>query len=143
MKSIEAKSTRVIVARIYPDEDIIDSIIKLVRDRDLKSGLINVIGAVKKTTIGFFDLRTKKYTFKTIEEDLELLSCMGNLSFRDGEPVVHLHVNLGKSDFSVIGGHLSQPTIISVTGEVYIYEVDKKFLRAVDPQIGLALLDLK
>ncbi len=143
MKIVEAKGTRVIVARIYPDEDIIDSITRIVKEKNVKSGLVNVIGACKKATIGFFDLLSKKYSFKTIEEDLELLSCMGNLSFKDGEPVVHLHVNLGKSDFSVMGGHLSQPTIISVTGEAYIYEIDKKLPRALDPQIGLALLDLK
>ena len=67
---------------------------------------------------------------------------MGNISFKDNEPVIHLHVSIGKDDYSIIGGHLSQPTIVSITAEVYIYEIKQTIIRATDPQFGLNLLDL-
>ena len=67
---------------------------------------------------------------------------MGNIAHINTGPIIHLHVSVGREDYSIIGGHLSQPSIISVTGEVYIYEIDEKLKRAVDPQFGLSLLDL-
>jgi len=142
MRSKETKLDRVIVARIHPNEDLIDEITKIARLHEIKGGLINVIGAFKKVTLGYFDLRSKDYEFKTLEEDVELWSAMGNLSRKDGEPIIHLHVMVGKKDYSILGGHLGQPSIISVTGEVYIYEVNQEIQRAQDPQFGLSLLDL-
>jgi len=142
MKSIETNVGRVIVGRIMPDEDLFDAIIEIIKKHNVKSGLINVIGAFKKFTIGYFDLETKEYNFKTFDEPVELISCMGNISYKDGEPLIHIHVSIGRGDYSIIGGHLSQPSIISVTGEVYIYEIDQKLIRTNDPQFDLSLLDL-
>ena len=142
MKSIETNVGRVIVGRIMPDEDIFDAIIEIIKKHNVKSGLINVIGAFKKFTIGYFDLETKEYNFKTFDEPVELISCMGNISYKDGEPLIHIHVTIGRGDYSIIGRHLSQPSIISVTGEVYIYEIDQKLIRTNDPQFDLSLLDL-
>ena len=142
MKSIETNIGRVIVGRIMPGEDVIDSIKDLVKEYNIKAGLVNVIGALNKITIGYFDIGTKTYNFKTFEEDVELIACMGNISHKDGEPIIHLHITLGREDYSLFGGHLSQPSTVSVTGEVYIYEIEKKLERANDAQFDLSLLDL-
>ncbi|MHA1254064.1 MAG: PPC domain-containing DNA-binding protein [Promethearchaeota archaeon] len=142
MKSIKTKVRRVIVGKIEPDEDIIDSITDLVKTQNITSGFINIIGALKKITIGFFDLNSMKYNFKTFDEDVELISCKGNISYKEGEPIIHLHVAIGREDFSLIGGHLSQPSIVSVTGEVFIFEIADKLNRAIDPKFGLTLMDL-
>ncbi len=142
MKSIETNIGRVIVARVMPDEDLIDAIKDIVKKYNIKAGLINIIGAFKKFTIGYFDINAKKYEFKTFEENVELISCMGNISYKDGEPIIHIHISVGREDYNIIGGHLSTPSIVSVTGEVYIYEIGQKLNRAVDPQFGLSLLDL-
>lgn len=142
MKKIETKIKRVIVGKIEPDEDLIESIIKMVKDSDIKSGYINCIGALKKITIGYFDIESKEYLTRTIEEYVELVSCKGNISFKDGKPIIHLHVSIGTRDYNIIGGHLMQPSIVSITGEVYILEIDKKIKRVIDPQFGLSLLAL-
>ncbi|MBN1802769.1 MAG: DNA-binding protein [Candidatus Lokiarchaeota archaeon] len=142
MNSIECNIGRVIVGKILPDEDIIDAIKEMVLKHDIKSGLVNVIGALKKTTIGYFDIEIKNYKFKTLDEDVELISCMGNVSYDHAGPIVHLHVSLGKNDFNVIGGHLSQPSIVSITAEVLIYEINHKLTRSTDPMFGLSLLNL-
>lgn len=142
MKSVETKIGRVIVGKILPGEDLIDAVTEIVKKHEIKSGLINIIGALKQFTIGYFNLHTKQYNFKTFNEDVELISCMGNVAYKDGEPMIHLHVTVGKDDFSILAGHLSQPSIISVTGEVYIYEIAQKLNRVNDPQFDLSLIDL-
>ncbi len=142
MKSTEIAVGRVIVAKIEPNEDLFDAIKELIKKHKIKSGLINVIGALKQFTIGYFDIEKKKYNFKTFDEDIELISCMGNIAFKDNEPIIHLHVSVGKDDYSIIGGHLSQPSVVSITAEVYIYEINQTLTRANDPQFDLSLLDL-
>ncbi len=142
MKSKETTVGRVIIAKIEPNEDIFDAIKEIIKKHNVKSGLLNVIGALKQFTIGFFNIDTKEYNFKTFDEDVELISCMGNISFKDKEPIIHLHVSVGKDDYGIIGGHLSQPSIVSITAEVYIYEINQTVLRANDPQFDLSLLDL-
>ena len=142
MKSTETAVGRVIVAKIEPNEDLFDAIKELIKKHKIKSGLINVIGALKQFTIGYFDIEKKKYNFKTFNEDIELISCMGNIAFKDNEPIIHLHVSVGKDDYSIMGGHLSQPSVVSITAEVYIYEINQTLTRANDPQFDLSLLDL-
>ncbi|MFX1394717.1 MAG: PPC domain-containing DNA-binding protein [Promethearchaeota archaeon] len=142
MKSIETNIGRVIVARVMPNEDLIDATKDIVKNHDVKSGLINIIGAFKIFTIGYFNLSTKEYNFKTFEEEVELISCMGNVSYKNGDPLIHIHVSVGKDDYNIIGGHLSQPSIISITAEVFIYEIDQKLNRVNEKAFNLSLLEL-
>lgn len=142
LKSIDAKVSRVIVGKVEPNEDLIDAITKLVKTYNIKAGLLNCIGAFKKFTIGYFDLDKKEYKLKTFDENVELVSCLGNIAYKNGKPIIHAHVSVGRPDFSIIGGHLSQPSIISVTGEIYILEIDQKLNRSLDPQFNLFLLNI-
>ena len=142
MNSILTDIGRVIAGKVLPNEDLIDAIREMVMKHEITSGFINSIGALKKATIGFFDINKKEYNFKTFEEAFELISCMGNIAYNGNEPIIHLHVTLGREDLSVISGHLSQPSIISITAEVAIYETKKKITRVKDPQSKLMLLDL-
>ncbi len=142
LKSIDAKVSRVIVGKVEPDEDLIDAITKLVKTYNIKAGLLNCIGAFKKFTIGYFDLDKKEYKLETFDENVELVSCLGNIAYKNGKPIIHAHVSVGRPDFSIIGGHLSQPSIISVTGEIYILEIDQKLDRLLDPQFNLFLLNI-
>ena len=142
MKSIESKIKRIIVGKVEPDEDLIESIIQMIKIHDIKSGLINCIGALKKYTVGYFDIDSKEYLRKTFDDYIELVSCMGNISFKDGEPIVHLHISIGTKDYNIFGGHLFQPSIVSITGEVYIFEIEEKLNKVEDPQLGLFLLDI-
>lgn len=142
MKSKETSVNRVIVAKIEPNEDIFDAIREIIHKHNVKSGLLNIIGALKKFTIGFFHIDKKEYETKTFDQDVELISCIGNISFKDKVPIIHLHVSVGKNDYGIIGGHLIQPSIVSITAEVYIYEIDHMISRENDPQFNLSLLDL-
>lgn len=142
MRSIEAKIKRIIVGKVEPDEDLIEAIITMVQHHNIQSGLINCIGALKKFTIGYFNIDTKTYERKTFDDYIELVSCMGNIAFKEGEPIIHLHISIGNREFSVMGGHLFQPAIVSITGEVYIIEIDQKLLRKTDSKLNLSLLDI-
>jgi len=67
---------------------------------------------------------------------------MGTISYKNGETIIHIHISVGRSDYSVIGGHLGKPSKVSITAEVSIYEIDQKLNRGIDSQTGLSLLNL-
>jgi predicted DNA-binding protein with PD1-like motif len=65
------------------------------------------IGAFQKVTLGYFDEGAKTYHTQAIEEQVEVLSLSGNLSRGEGGEVVsHVHVVVGRADYSLLGGHL-------------------------------------
>jgi len=142
MKSIKTNQDRIIIGKLSPDEDVIDNVTEIVNKNNIKSGSINIIGALKKLTLGYFVIEKKDYQFKTFEEDVELVSCMGNIAFKEGDPIIHLHCIVARDDYSLLGGHLGQPSIISVTGEVIIHVTQEKLQRANDPRFNLSLLKL-
>ncbi|MHA2035652.1 MAG: PPC domain-containing DNA-binding protein [Promethearchaeota archaeon] len=142
MRSIEAKVNRVIVGKVEPEEDLIEAIIEMVKKHNIQSGLINCVGALKKFTIGYFNIDTKTYETKTFEECIELVSCIGNIAFINDEPIIHLHITVGNNKYSLMGGHLVQPAIVSITGEIYIFEIDQKLYKEHDSQFNLSLLNL-
>ncbi len=142
MKDLETKLSRVIVVKLEPGDDVLDSISKIVKTYKIKSGFINCIGALKQFTLGYFDLDLNEYKMETFNENVELVSCIGNVSYKDGEPLIHIHISIGRRDYSMLGGHLSKPSIISITGEVSIFEIDKELIKEINPQFGLSLLKL-
>jgi predicted DNA-binding protein with PD1-like motif len=142
LRSIEAKIKRVIIGKVEPDEDLIEAITQMVQKHTIQSGLINCIGALKIFTLGYFNIDTGAYERKTFEDYIELVSCVGNIAFKDGEPIIHLHISIGNRKYSLMGGHLFSPAIVSITGEVYIIEIDKKLLKEEDSKFNLSLLNL-
>ena len=142
MKDLETIISRVIVGKLEPGDDLLDSLLKMVKTYKIKSGFINCIGALKEFTLGYFDLDLNDYKMETFSENVELISCIGNVAYKDGEPMIHIHITVGRRDYSVLGGHLGKPSIVSITGEVCIFEIDRKLIREVEPQTGLSLLKL-
>jgi predicted DNA-binding protein with PD1-like motif len=71
-----------------------------------------------------------------------VLSLLGDVADKDGTPVVHAHAVLGRRDGSVVGGHLLAGEVWP-TLEVILTEVAPQLAKRVDPETGLALIDLK
>ncbi len=103
--------------RLYPSDDGSASFVSLERGEDLLEGLdravkelglqaatLQVIGALEQATVGYFDQETKEYR-PISTGHVEIASGVGNVSVRDGEPFIHLHVVLSGSDGSALGGH--------------------------------------
>ena len=103
-----------------------------------------MIGAISKATLGYFDRPSKTYKSFTVDEDLEVVSCIGNISrTKDGTPVIHAHMIVADEKGKCYGGHLMPGCEVSVTIEMIINVFDDEMIRAKDPETGLNLLDIK
>jgi predicted DNA-binding protein with PD1-like motif len=72
---------------------------------------------------------------------LEILNLSGNIASMNRQPLPHVHVTLGRRDFSVIGGHLDEGSAANMV-EIGIWKLPGKLLKAKDEQIGLNVLQL-
>ncbi|MBN2608704.1 MAG: DUF296 domain-containing protein [Candidatus Fermentibacteraceae bacterium] len=96
------------------------------KERIGAAAIVAGIGMLRDVEIGRYD--GMEYEIKTVEPSSEVLSLQGNVSMKEGEPFVHLHVSLADEDMDVMGGHLFKGTV-SMTIELILLELDADFVR--------------
>ena len=102
---------------------------------------LNGIGAFSEVMLEFFDPRQKKYKEIPISEQVEVLSFTGNITQKDGQPRLHAHVVVGKSDGTAHGGHFLGGRVWP-TLEIVMSELPVHLRRTRDDESGLALINL-
>jgi len=130
-----------IFLKLENGEEIMNSL-KLLSDKEnIHCALITGIGAVNEIEIGLFDIKNKEYVKNKLEGDYELTSLQGNISLKDDNSFVHVHVNVSDEKYRVFGGHLFNAKI-TATGEFIITVFKNKINREYDEKTGLHLWDL-
>jgi predicted DNA-binding protein with PD1-like motif len=123
-------------------EEVVAGLLQFAQDQKLSGAHLTAIGAFDRVTLGFFDVAKKDYKKIEIQEQVELMSLVGNIAHDDkGNPKLHAHVVVGKSDGSAHGGHLLRG-YVRPTLEVVVVEASQHLRRTVRGEFGLALLDL-
>ena len=131
-----------IFIRLAKGENIFTHLYKILKTEGVKSAWVNGIGAIENIEIGSYDLKNKRYNRVKLKGIYELTSLMGNLSYKEGEPFLHLHANLSDHECKSYGGHLFTAEI-NATGEFIIYILNLSSDRVYDENIGLHLLEFR
>jgi hypothetical protein len=121
-------------------DDVLPALVEFARAHGLTASHFSAIGAFEKLTLGYFDWQKKDYLKIPIDEQVEVVSLLGDIGRKDGEPQVHAHVVVGKRDGTAHGGHLLAATV-RPTLEVILTESPAYLARRFDPESGLALID--
>lgn len=129
----------VLQGRLNKGDDIIEALTRVINQNHIVAGVISAIGAVSKAKIGYFDQEQKRYEEKDFDEPMEILSLMGNISLKDDMPFAHLHIVLSRKDYSVIGGHLYNGTIVYALEYKIVPFHGGYFNRNLDSETGLYL----
>ena len=112
----------------------------LAKELHLASSSFKAIGAFSSVKLAWFDWQTKQYKPSVVlNEQVELLSLIGDIALKDGEPQVHAHVVVGKADGTAHGGHL-QEAHVRPTCELVLTEDPVHLQKQLDPESGLALI---
>ena len=130
------------ILQLKKGESVIESLIKFAKEVKIQGGLILGIGAISNPTLSYFNIKTKDYQNNTFDGEYELLSCTGNFAIKEGEIFPHIHVVLGCSNSTTIGGHLTN-CVISAAGEFFLFPTEEKVKREFDEETGLFLWDLE
>ena len=125
--------------RLEPGEEIVESLTKLCKHEQILAGTVSGLGATNEVTVGLFDTASKQYFANTYTGDMEITTLSGNISRKDGEEYLHLHINVADRSNRVIGGHLSR-CVISVTAEIVMTAFPIATARTPDDNLGINLL---
>ena len=77
----------------------------------------------------------------SLDEQVELLSLIGDVALKDDDPQVHAHAVVGKRDGTAHGGHLLQAHV-RPTCEVVLTESPAHLKKEFDPAAGIMLIKL-
>ncbi|MFB6094377.1 MAG: PPC domain-containing DNA-binding protein [Halanaeroarchaeum sp.] len=127
-----------IVVRMDPGDRVMEELETVREECGLTGGFFFGIGAVDEVTLGHYDVETQDYRERTFEEDFEVTSFLGNV----GPDKIHAHVQLGRRDFSTIGGHFAGGRV-SGTFEVVVVPVGTTLDHRPDDRTGLSVFDLE
>lgn len=122
-------------------DEVVENLLKFAKQQQLGGSHFTAIGALSDVTIGFFDRNLKDYQRIQIDEQVEVMSLIGDIAEGNNGAVVHAHVVVGKSDGTAHGGHLLAAHVWP-TLELILIESPTHLLRRFDPEIGLALINL-
>lgn len=128
------------VLSIANHEEIVSAMAAFCQEQGILCGEVSGLGAVNTATLRFLNPETMKYVDKTFDEQMEVSSLVGNISEKDGKVYLHIHVNLGRSDYSVVGGHLLCATINGAC-ELVVTRFHCTAGRRLDEETGLNMYD--
>jgi predicted DNA-binding protein with PD1-like motif len=120
-------------------EEVVTQLQRFAKENNLAASRFTAIGAFSSATLGYFNWDQKHYEKIPVNEQVEVLSLIGDVALQDGESSIHVHVVLGKSDGSAHGGHLLQ-AYVRPTLEIILTESPSYLRRCFDPASGLALI---
>ena len=106
----------------------------------IKCGQVSGIGAVCEATFRMYDPATKQYVDKTFSEQMEITNLTGNISRKDGNVYLHLHITASRRDYTCVGGHMLTARVngaCELVVERFSCEAGRRF----DEETGLNLYD--
>jgi uncharacterized protein len=136
----EGEHRRTFAFVLEPGEDPIAVLTDRANAYSLASCQISGIGGFVRATLGYFERAQRGYRKIPIQEQVEVLSLLGDVAHADTGRVVHVHCVLGLRDGTTRGGHLLDAQVWP-TLEVIVTEWPKFLQKRFDASTGLALLD--
>ena len=136
----ERGGLRTFVIVLATDDEAVKSLTSFAVNQRLAASHFTAIGAFSRAVVAYFDWSAKQYRHISIDEQVEVLSLMGDVTIEDGKPKVHAHVVLGKADATAHGGHLIEASV-RLTLEIVVTETPRPLHRRFDPASGVALID--
>ena len=138
----EVKAVKMFMGKLEFGADLLEEITRICVDRDIHLGWVEALGAVKKARLGYYNQKEREYHFYELDQMLEITNLVGNVSIKDGVPIVHAHVTFSDKDGHAYGGHLAPGTIVFAC-EIVIQVLDgPKFERGFDQETGLPLWNM-
>jgi uncharacterized protein len=123
------------------DDEVAAGLGRFVREKEVAAASVTAIGGFRSALLGYFDWATKAYKKIAVDEQVEVLSLIGDVAVAEDGPSLHLHAVLGKADGQVVGGHLLEARV-RPTLEVILIQPPSYLQKRKDPVTGLPLIAL-
>jgi predicted DNA-binding protein with PD1-like motif len=100
--------------RFSTGDELLSGLTDLALKNHITSAYITGIGGLSTGVLGWGDVSNGAFKKIPIDRKAELVSLVGDISMRDGQPYVHLHGVVAFSDGSTRGGHVIEAHVAPV-----------------------------
>jgi predicted DNA-binding protein with PD1-like motif len=100
------------IVRLNTGEDLLDGITGYAASTGIESAWLSYLGAVSRASLRYYDQDQRIYRDFDMDQHLEVLSGVGNVSLLDGSSFVHTHAAFADGSGHAFGGHLNTGTIV-------------------------------
>jgi len=121
-------------------DEVMSGLTDFAKQNKVTSASFTAIGAFSRATVAWFDDSRKEFKLVPIEQQVELVSMIGNIALSGDQPVVHAHVSVASSDGAVRGGHLINAFVFP-TLELFMTVYPTPLHKQLDEATGLKLID--
>jgi predicted DNA-binding protein with PD1-like motif len=135
----EVQPERCFIGKLDFGSDLLQQLTSVCIKENITLGTVEAIGAVEKARCGYYDQNAKEYNFYEIDQHLEITALLGNISIRDGKPMVHAHATFTDEKANAFGGHLAEGTIVFACEFVIRAFSGVDHVRQYDEETGLPL----
>lgn len=120
-------------------DDVLPTLRAFAEAHAVRGASFVALGAFSKATIAYWNPASIEYEQIAVDEQVEVLSLVGNVGVDGAETKLHAHVTLGRRDGSAIGGHLLAATVFP-TLEMHLTDDAASIVRGKDEETGLSLI---
>lgn len=139
MKYAKSGIGKTVFARLIEGEDLLEAITQVATKSEIRAGFFFLIGTLKSAKLGFY--QDGKYLPIEIQKPLEIVSCLGNVSVKEGKVFPHAHLTVSDDKGKASGGHAMPGCVIGATAELVLVEaLGLKMTRQLDKATNLSLL---
>jgi len=100
------------LVRLNTGEDLLDGITEYVTGAGIEAAWLSYLGAVSRASLRYYDQDERVYRDFDLNQHLEVLSGLGNVSLLEGAPFVHTHAAFADAEGKAVGGHLNSGTTV-------------------------------
>ena len=119
-------------------DEVVPCLEAFAQEHSLVASRFTAIGAFRQVTLGYFDWERKAYDRIELDEQLEVLSLIGDITLQERQHRLHAHAVLGRHDAQMRVGHLLH-AVVRPTLEVLLTDSPSYLRRELDPASGLPL----
>jgi uncharacterized protein len=130
------------LVRLERGERLSEVLEQFIAESKIEGGWISGVGAASEVALGFYNLSSKEYKWRTFGSMMEVVSLSGNIaSDEQGKMMWHLHGVFADSNYQTVGGHVKD-LVAGATLELFVHRSYQPMHRKHDDETGLQLLDL-
>lgn len=138
-KVLNESPERTIALILDRGDEVMSTLQRFATEHSLTASRVTAIGAFESATLGYFNWDSKEYERIAVDEQVEVLSLVGDIALDGDEPKVHAHVVLGRRNGQAMGGHLLEARV-RPTLELMLVESPAHLRRVCDPVSGIPLI---
>lgn len=133
------KDNRRFVLRFDKGEDVCVKLQEFMDEQKMTGCAFWGIGSCTEIQFGYYNEHLKEYRKKPYYEEMEVINFQGTGALMNDKAVVHAHGTVGRTDFTMLGGHVFK-LVVSATMEIVLIQLDGALNRKNNPDFNLNLL---